>query len=96
MQIIVKLGEPLWREFGTRRLKLEFAENHVTVAQALTMLARHNLELNGDLRPDGLGVRDGLPYHLFVNHTKVSWDEIDQVALNDGDQLALFLLVVGG
>ena len=96
MQITVKLGEPLWREFGTRRLKLEFAENHVTVGQALTKLARHNPEPSGDLRPDGIGVRDGLPYHLFVNHGKVSWDQIDQVTLSEGDQLALFLLVVGG
>ena len=96
MQITMKLGEPLWREFGTRRLKLEFAENRVTVGQALAQLATHYPEASGDLRSDGTSVHDGLPYHLFVNHRKVPWDQIDQVTLNDGDRLALFLLVVGG
>ena len=96
MQITITLGEPLWRKPGTRRLTLEFPQTQVTLAEALHHLMERCPSLRDDLNPDRHGAPQALPCHLFVNHRKIAWDCTDQVALEDGDRLALFLLVVGG
>ena len=39
MQIMVRLGEPLWRAAGAMRLYLDFDEGDVTVADVLARLS---------------------------------------------------------
>jgi len=96
MQITIILGEPLWRKIGMRRLTLSFAEPHITLAEALQQLTECYPQASDDLNPDRNRIPHAMPYHLFVNHRKVPWDRITQTMLEDGDRLALFLLVVGG
>jgi len=96
MQIMIKLGDPLWRKIGTRRLSLEFQEDHITMAKALQYLRERYPQVRDDLDPERNLRSDSVPYNLFVDHRKISWDDIDQTIINDGDKLALFLLVVGG
>lgn len=96
MHITVKLGDPLWRKVGTRRLELDLDEGQNTVAHALVRLAALYPEAMADVLPNGKSATERLPYHVFVNSRKVPWDQLDRVHLEDGDQLILFLIVVGG
>ena len=96
MEITIRLGEPLWRKIETRRLTLNFPEPHITLSEALQHLVARYPGVRDDLDPDRNRNPHTVPYNLFVNQRKVPWDRIDQTILNDGDKLALFLLVVGG
>lgn len=96
MQVTVRVGDPLWRKLGRRRLVVDCKANEVSAAQVLAQLAAAYPEAAADILPDGTSVAERLPYHLFVNHRKVPWDQADRVWLRDGDELVLFLVVVGG
>ena len=96
MRITVKLGDPLWRKVGTRRLELDLDESKATVAHALARLGALYPEAMADVLPNGKSATERLPYHVFVNSRKVPWNQLDHVPLQDGDQLILFLIVVGG
>jgi hypothetical protein len=96
MRITVKLGEPLWRKVGQRRLELELPGEQASAAQALAALAARYPGIRDEVLPDGSSAQERLPYHLFVNHHKIPWGQAGQVMLRDGDQLVLFLIVVGG
>ena len=95
MHITVRLGDPLWRKTGQRRLELELPEGQ-TVADALAIVRARYPQAGADLRPDGQSAGERLPYQLFVNHNKISWEQAGQTILHDGDQVVLFLIVVGG
>jgi sulfur carrier protein ThiS len=97
MHITVRLGDPLWRKAGQRRLELELADGQ-SVADALALVAA---------RPAPAGAETGLPFlgetghadlplNLFVNRRKVPFEQAGQAVLHDGDEIALFLIVVGG
>ena len=96
MRIVVRLGDPLWRKVGARRLEWHFAEDDMTAERLLAHLAAMYPEAGADIRPDGTSIVERLPYHLFINQRKIPWDQLGNVTLHDGDQVALFLIVVGG
>lgn len=96
MDITVRLGDPLWRHVGTRRLSLHFAPGRVALSGVLEHLRTDFPQIDQLLRQDEGRSRDGMPYHLFLNHKKIAWDDVDRITLKDGDQIAIFLLVVGG
>lgn len=94
MQIMVRLGEPLWRSVGAQRLDLEFADGPVTVADVVARLAATYPSFATAYRGEGLG-RD-LPYNLFVNARQVPSGQERAHELVDGDKVYFFLPVVGG
>ena len=96
MQVRVRLGDPLCRVFGTRRLILEFAVAHMTVAGVLARLVEINPAAAADIESDGQSVTQRLPYQLFLNDRKIPWSQLDQAVVRDNDQVALFLIVMGG
>jgi len=96
MRITVKFGDPLWRKFGARRLEVSIDQGSVTAADVLARLAEQYPAAGADILPDGQSAQERLPYHLFVNHRKIPWDQSDKTFLQDGDQVVLFLIVVGG
>jgi sulfur carrier protein ThiS len=95
MRITLRLGDPLWRKVGQRRLDLELAEGQ-TAADALALFTARYPAAGADLLPDGQSAQERLPYHLFVNHRKIPWEAAGATPLRDGDQVVVFLIVVGG
>ena len=95
MRVSFKLGEPLWRKVGARRVELDLPAGQ-TASDALADLAARYPQAGADLLPDGSSAQERLPYQLFVNHRKIPWEQAGQTVLNEGDQVILFLIVVGG
>ena len=97
MHITVRLGDPLWRKVGVRRLELELSDGQ-TAADALAAVAARFPQAGAKTATPFLeesGQAD-LPLNLFVNRRKIPWEQAGQTVLHDGDQVVLFLIVVGG
>lgn len=94
MQVVVRIGEPLWRVVGVRRLPLEFAQDAVTVADVLSRLAATYPGFEAAYQAGGWG--RGVPYNLFVNARPVARGQEGQWFLQDGDQVYLMVPAVGG
>ena len=86
MRVDVKLGEPLWRATGARRLGLDWpAGTPVTVADVLARLAVEH--------PAFAAARAAAPYRLFADARPVGGDS---APLADGQTLFILLPAIGG
>lgn len=96
MQIIVKLGEPLWRSAGQRRVKLEWpGAGSVAVADVLARLSADYPAFEPAFR--GLGLAHGGAYRLFVDAVAVDLSAMPPgPALTDGQTLYILLPAIGG
>ncbi len=94
MQIMVRLGEPLWRSAGAMRLYLDFGEGKVTVADVLTRLAATYPAFETAFRGDAFGRL--MPYQVFVNARLVPLGDEALRLVVDGDKVYLFLPAIGG
>jgi sulfur carrier protein ThiS len=95
MTIIVKLGEPFWRQVGQRTLPLELPLG-ASVQDALARLQAEYPELEAGLRGEGLGRLTGLPVAMFVEDRMVRPEDASEVALEAGQRLYLLVPVAGG
>ncbi len=110
MQIQVKLGEPLWRATGQRRLTLAWADDGpVTVLDLLARLTREYPAFGPAFAGQGL-VRS-YPYRVFVDGVLVHTGQPDplssepagaakisgtSVPLADGQTVFILLPAAGG
>ncbi len=94
MQIMVRLGEPLWRAAGAMRLYLDFDESDVTVADVLARLAASYPPFETAFRGDAFGRL--MPYQVFVNARLVPPGGEALRPVVDGDKVYLFLPAIGG
>jgi molybdopterin converting factor small subunit len=93
MVIEVKMGEPLWKAVGERRIALE-VEDGATVADVLAHLRATYPQFGAALEAGG--TRMGVPFNFFVNHRLVKERELDQRRLKAGDTLHILAPIVGG
>lgn len=93
MVIEVKMGDPLWKAVGERRIALE-VEDGATVADALAHLRAAYPEFGAAL--DAGGTRMGIPFNFFVNRKLVKERELAQRKLKGGDTLHILAPIVGG
>jgi molybdopterin converting factor small subunit len=93
MVVEVKMGDPLWRAVGQKRVSLELSDG-ATVTDALAQL--------GSIYPDfgaGLeagGARMGIPFNFFVNRKLVKDRDLAKRKLKSGDTLYILAPIVGG
>jgi hypothetical protein len=86
MHINVKLGEPLWRATGERKLSLDWpAGAAVTVADVLARLTA--------AQPAFSAAHAAAPYRLFVDARPVN---DGNTPLDDGQTLFILLPAMGG
>ena len=86
MRVNVKLGEPLWRATGERRLGLNWpAGTLVTVADVLARLAAEH--------PAFAAAHAAAPYRLFVDARLVG---NNSAPLDEGQTLFVLLPAIGG
>ncbi len=105
MQIQVKLGEPLWRAVGSRRLTLDWpAAGCVRVEEVLARLAA---DYPGFAEAyAGKALRRAYPYQLFVDASRIrlpgSEPGVGQAGdeagpdMADGQTLFILLPAIGG
>ncbi len=90
VHVTVRLGEPLWRLVGERRLTLSLPSGG-SVADVLEALVR---------RAPALRVLyEETPrrtYQVFVNARHVPWDKLAEHPISDGDTLYIFPPAAGG
>ena len=94
IRISVKLGEPLWREVGTRTLQMEWPGAPVTLVEVLRRLRKDYPGFSAAFA--GKGLNADHPYRLFVNAHLVHLDKARSTQLEDGDKVYVFIPVVGG
>lgn len=90
VKVTVRLGEPLWRRVGKRRLTLE-VPSQADLEQVAVALARRYPELSVLFTPEGRAM-----YRLFVNGQHVPWDRLDGVRVQDQDTVYIFPPAAGG
>jgi molybdopterin converting factor small subunit len=91
MKVLVKLGEPIWRVVGVRRLILELEGSEKTLADVLDELMR----LYPDLEEELHGEAD-VPYSLFLGDALVRLADVGKAKVKDGDKLSILLPIGGG
>ncbi len=105
MQIQVKLGEPLWRVVGSRRLALDWPG--ASCIRLDDVLARLAADYPGFAEAyAGQGLRRAFPYQLFIDAERVyllpagsaGTDHPEKVGpcLADGQTLFILLPAIGG
>lgn len=94
MNITVRLGEPLWRAVGARRLMLTFDQAAVSVADVVDRLTALYPAFAAAYGGGGWG--RGIPYNVFVNARQVPAGQAAMRLLADGDAVYFFLPAVGG
>ncbi len=86
MRVYIKLGEPLWRATGQRRLALAWPDGaEVTVAGVLARLATEH--------PAFAAAYAAASYRLFVDAAPV---DAGAMPLTDGQTLFILLPAIGG
>jgi hypothetical protein len=92
----VKLGEPLWRAVGRRRLTQEWpAGATVTAADVLARLAAEYPGFAAAYQGEGLG--RAAPYRLFVDGAPLAGrGPLSEVRLAEGQTLFILLPAIGG
>jgi sulfur carrier protein ThiS len=93
MVIEVKMGDPLWKIVGQRRINLELADGS-TVSDALTNLRTTYPDFGSALEAGG--TRLGVPFNFFVNRKLVKDRDLAQHKLKTGDTLYILAPIVGG
>ncbi len=88
--ITVRLGEPLWRTVGRRRLHLSVPAD-ASVHDVLEILRAHYPSLTVLFTDEGRR-----RYRLFVNAVLVAWEGAAHRSVQDGDTLYIFPPAVGG
>ncbi|MCL5026481.1 MAG: MoaD/ThiS family protein [Chloroflexi bacterium] len=94
MTVTVRLSEPLRSKAGARQVRLVLPVEHASLAQVLDELARQCPAIAADLRQpaDALDAN----YTIFHNVRVVHFAEQGNIQLRDGDELSIFLPMVGG
>lgn len=95
MELHVRMGDPLWRAVGQRRLTLHWSDEHPpTIAEVLAYLGTTYPAFAGALADAGLRQRN--PYRFFVDSRLVAVDDLSQRTLRSGETLYIFLPAAGG
>ncbi len=90
--VTIRLGEPLWRAAGERRLQLSLSSGS-TVQDALDILVRRFPPLADALFREHRGRR---VYQVFLNARHIPWQEAGRYDLRDGDVLHILPPAAGG
>jgi sulfur carrier protein ThiS len=93
MEIVVKMGDPLWKTVGQREIALELGGG-ATVADVLAHLRAVYPGFGATLEAGG--TRLGVQFNFFVNRKLVKDEDLDQRKLKAGDTLHILAPIVGG
>jgi molybdopterin converting factor small subunit len=93
MIVEVKMGDPLWKAVGERKIVLEL-DDGTTVADALAHLRATYPDFGRAL--DAGGTRLGVPFNFFVNRKLVKDKDLANRKLKAGDTLHILAPIVGG
>ena len=99
MKVTVKLGEPLWRSVGQRRVQIEAPGSDCTLPDLLQQLERAYPQLREELQTSGdSATGDGVDYHFtfFLKDRLVKPAEMAGQRVGDGEEVMIVLPMAGG
>lgn len=97
MKVTVRLGEPVWRAIGQRRVEIEAPGAACTLAELLERLVSAHPKLTGELCGDGNGA-GSLDYHFtfFLHDRLVKPADMAGQQVGDGEEVMIVLPMAGG
>jgi hypothetical protein len=99
MKVIVRLGEPIWRAVGQRRVEVEVPGSSCSPLELVRRLETAYPALRGELRgASGGNGADGLDWHFtfFLQDRIVKPADLAAERVGDGDEVMLVLPTAGG
>jgi hypothetical protein len=99
MRVTVKLGEPVWRAVGQRKVQVEAPGADCTLPELLERLEAAYPQLRAELRGDGAAAdRGGVDYHFtfFLSDRMVKPADMAGERVTDGEELMIVLPMAGG
>jgi hypothetical protein len=99
MKVMVRLGEPIWRAVGQRRVEVEAPGSSCSPLDLVQRLEMAYPALRGELRGAGGGTgADGMAWHFtfFLRDGIVKPADLAAQRVGDGDEVMLVLPTAGG
>ncbi len=98
MKVTVRLGEPLWRAIGQRRVTIEAPGSECTLPELLARLEAAYPQLRQELRGGPAADGDGVDYHFtfFLADRLVKPADMAQERVGDGAEVMIVLPMAGG
>ena len=99
MKVTVRLGEPIWRAVGQRRVEVEGPGSTCTLAELVERLEAAYPSVRAELRGDGAGNgSDGMDWHFtfFLQDRIVKPADMAEERVGDGEEVMIVLPMAGG
>ncbi|HZU06793.1 MAG TPA: MoaD/ThiS family protein [Chloroflexota bacterium] len=96
MRVTVRLGEPLWRAVGQRRVEIEAPGERCTLPELVQRLEAAYPQLRAELSAGAAG--DGVDYHFtfFLRDRMVKPADMAAEHVADGEEVMIVLPMAGG
>jgi hypothetical protein len=99
MRVTVRLGEPVWRAVGQRRVEIEAPGDALSLPELVQRLEAAYPKLREELGIEGPGAEpDSLDYHytFFLKDRMVKPREMTTERVGDGEEVMIVLPMAGG
>ena len=99
MQVTVKLGEPVWRAVGQRKVQIEVPGADCSLPELVQHLEAAYPQLREELGSNGADTGgDDLDYHFtfFLQDRMVKPSEMATERIGDGEEVMIVLPMAGG
>jgi hypothetical protein len=99
MQVTVRLGEPIWRAVGQRKVQVEAPGSDLSLPELVQRLETAYPQLRAELRGDDSAAADNpLDWHFtfFLHDRMVKPADMAAERVSDGEELMIVLPMAGG
>ncbi len=98
MKVMVRLGEPVWRAVGQRRVEIEAPGADLSLPELVERLEAAYPRLREEWGSNGGGKTDDVDYHFtfFLKDRMVKPADMANERVVDGDEVMVVLPMAGG
>ena len=98
MKVTVKLGEPVWRAVGQRKVEIEAPGADLSLPELVERLESAYPKLREEWGSEANGASDTLDYHFtfFLQDRMVKPTEMATERVGDGEEVMIVLPMAGG
>jgi hypothetical protein len=99
VKVTIKLGEPVWRAIGQRKVEIEAPGADCSLLELMDRLTAAYPPLRDELRSEGsAGGTAGIDWHftLFLQDRRVKPADLGRERIGDGEEVMIVLPMAGG